>query len=569
MQERQAHTLLQIARDVLSHLELEDVLRRMAEAGRVLTGARYAALGILNDEKDGLARFETAGFDEATHRRIGELPRGRGVLGELIRNPRPLRLTDVSSHPRSYGFPAAHPRMTTFLGVPVVVDGEAYGNLYLTDKEGGAFDDDDEEAVIALAELAGIALRNARRYGGTRGRAADLERTVATHEATTEISRALGDTTDLDVVLELISKRGRALISARTLVIALVERAGVVIAASAGEQQERLDGMRYDPAGTLEGAVLTSGVGERWSGDLQRARHGQTVIGSAGITADAGLVVPLRFANRTIGSLIGLDRVVDGPEFTAEDERLLQAFAFTAATAIATAQRVASERRSQRLAAAEEERRRWARELHDETLQGLAALRIMLSSARRSESRAELDAAVDTAVADLAREVENLRALITELRPAALDQLGPEAAVTALAERVRSGGLEVTLEIDLAWEGGRIASRHTPELEAGVYRFVQEALTNVVKHAGARHVHVSIKDTPDGFVEVRVTDDGRGFDPSAATKGFGLVGMSERVELLDGEMRIEASPDDGTVVTARIPDDRVATGVQSPIRSAG
>ena len=231
----------------------------------------------------------------------------------------------------------------------------------------------------------------------------------------------------------------------------------------------------------------------------------------------------------------------------------MQAFAFTAATAIATSQRVASERRIQRLAAAEEERRRWARELHDETLQGLAALRIMLSSARRSESRAELDAAVESAVAGLAREVESLRALITELRPATLDQLGLGAAVAALVDRIAHDGLDIAVDVDLAWEAGRAPARHRPEFEAGVYRLVQEALTNVVKHAGATHATVAIRED-DGRVEISVTDDGHGFTPSdTRAGGFGLLGMSERVELLDGDMSIESSPGHGTTMTAAIP----------------
>ena len=537
MKERKALTLLQISREVLSHLDLEEVLRRLIEAGRTLTGARYAAIGILNEDKDALARFLTVGIDEATHRQIGDLPRGRGVLGELIREPRPLRLTDVSSHPRSYGFPAAHPRMTSFLGVPVVVEGEAYGNLYLAEKQGGAFDEDDEEAVVVLAELAGVALLNARRYGGTRGRAADLEQTVAALEATTEISRALGGTTDLDVVLELISKRGRALVSARTLAIALPERGRLAVAASAGEDKAALNGVTYDPALTVEGAVMQSSS-------------------------------PLRFANRPIGALVALDRVIDGPAFSRDDQRLLEAFAFTAATAIATAQRVASERRGQRLAAAEEERRRWARELHDETLQGLAALRIMLSSARRSESRAELDEAVEMAVEALGREVESLRALISELRPASLDQLGLGAALQALAERVSSDVLTVELDCDLAWERGRETARHGAQLEAGVYRLVQEALTNVSKHANARHARVRVHDHED-VVEVRVADDGRGFDTSSDTGGFGLVGMAERVELLGGELEIVSAPGEGTTVTATLPLTRTETASPAAIRSAG
>ena len=188
----------------------------LLETARDLTGARYAALGILDEGKRELERFLTIGVDDETRKVIGPLPRGHGVLGELIRNPEPLRLHDVTEHPRSYGFPAGHPPMTTFLGVPVAVRGEAYGNLYLTDKAGGEdFTEKDEELLVVLSEWAAVAIYNARLYESTEQRRRELERAVRGLEATATIARAVGFETELDRVLELIVKRGRAMSEAR------------------------------------------------------------------------------------------------------------------------------------------------------------------------------------------------------------------------------------------------------------------------------------------------------------------------------------------------------------------
>ena len=176
--------LLEVGRTIVSELDLEILLRRVTEAARDLTGAAYAALGILNSDKTGLERFLHSGIEEQTRREIGPLPRGRGVLGELIRNPRPLRLADVNTHARSYGFPPNHPEMKTFLGTPLLVRGEAWGNLYLTEKEGGAeFDETDEQVVIVLAAWAGVAIENARLYEGMDRRREELEKALRGLEA--------------------------------------------------------------------------------------------------------------------------------------------------------------------------------------------------------------------------------------------------------------------------------------------------------------------------------------------------------------------------------------------------
>jgi signal transduction histidine kinase len=371
------HRLIEVGRTLVSQLDLETVLGRVLAAARDMTGAGYAALGILDPDRERLERFITLGIDDETRARIGNLPEGRGVLGVLINEPHPLRLANVADHPRSYGFPEHHPPMGTFLGVPILIRGEAYGNLYLTEKEGGEFDERDEESVVILAEWAGIAIANARS--------------------------------------------------------------------------------------------------------------------------------------------------------------------------------VAEDRLRRTMEASERERRYWARELHDETLQGLGALRLLLGSALRQGSDEALREAVNEAIEELHAEIDKLRGLITELRPAALDELGLTAAIDELADRCSATpGLEVDRHISLGDAVAGDATRLSPELESTVYRLVQEALTNVVKHSRAQRANVRVVGD-DHVVTVEVSDDGVGFDPDVRAPGFGLVGMKERLAMAGGSLQISSALGQGTTLRAEVP----------------
>jgi signal transduction histidine kinase len=561
--------LLDLSRSVLAELDVEVVLDRVLKAARELTGARYAALGVLDDSAVQLAQFITLGIDERTRATIGDLPRGRGVLGELITHPTPLRLEDVGRHPRSYGFPAGHPPMHTFLGVPIVIEGRAYGNLYLTEKEGGAqFTAEDEEAAAMLAEFAAVAVENARLYSSAKRQRDELKRTVATLEATTHVTRAVGGQTDLGVVLEMVAKRGRALVSARILVIELLDGVDqLVIAAGAGEWPTEMEGQRVPLADTVAETALRTLKAQPLEDELNRARFDQHGLGRLGVSAESGLAVPLIFNGRPYGVLVVIDRLREGPRFTAEDARLLEAFASSAATAVATAKSVASERRQQRLAAAEEERGRWARELHDETLQRLAALHIALSAARRTGRQESLEQAIDDARELLQAEIANLRSLIADLRPPTLDELGIDAALHALAERAHSQGMEVDVSVEAGSQrDGETPARHAPEVEIAIYRLVQEALTNAAKHGNAKRTVIEVHES-DAIIHVSVRDDGDGFDATSATDGFGLLGMRERIEMVDGSLQITSGPN-GTTVRATVPAKRDAQARPAPRRAA-
>jgi signal transduction histidine kinase len=398
-----------------------------------------------------------------------------------------------------------------------------------------------------LADWAAIAIHNARLYRTVRERRDELERTMRGLETTTEISRALGGVTDLNRVLELVVKRSRALIDARSAEIALLDGDTVVVAAAAGEEAECLKGREMPVTDSLVREALQTGRTHRYQPVPPRT------LAARELGAQMAIVTPMIFRSHTVGFLVAVDRLHGDRAFNDEDERLLQAFAASAATAVATAKSAGEESLRRGIEASEAERTRWARELHDETLQQLAGLRLLLSGARRSGDAERMGSSIDSALDQLTLAIADLRALITELRPAALDELGTKAALEALAARFRAqGGLEISLAVDLAYENGDTDVRHTPELEATVYRLVQEALNNVVKHARARRVDVQVTDR-DGAVAVLVYDDGDGFDLEQTSSGFGLLGMRERLALVDGTLCVDSTPGGGTTLRAAIP----------------
>ena len=534
--------LLDAGRALVAEVDLDAVLYRLLETARELTGARYAAIGVLDAERRGLARFLTSGIGDMERRAIGDPPHGRGVLGVLIHDPRPLRLADVGSHPRSYGFPAGHPPMTTFLGVPLLLRGEAWGNVYLTEKDGGEFDGGDEHVITVLADWAAIAIEHANLYEGLQRRTEELEQAVQGLEATTTIVRAVGSETDLGRVLELVVKRGRALVEARAVVLLLAEADELRVAAGAGQLDGGVLGSRL-PEGSVAGQVLAGGAAERIA-DVG-ARLGIADAGLGVIGAETAMFVPLVYRTRPLGVLCAFDRLDGDGRFGDRDEQLLSAFAASAATAVATAKSVEAERLRHSLRSSEQERRRWARELHDETLQGLAALGVLISSGLKAGGTG-LEQAARQVQAQISTEVANLRALITELRPAALDELGLAAAIEGLARRAETvEGLDVRLDVELGED------RLEPEVETAVYRLVQEALTNVAKHARAEHVAIRVHGTGDRNT-LEVADDGHGFDAAQPADGFGLAGMRERAGLMGGTLHV-VSGDAGTSVRVELP----------------
>lgn len=552
---RRLERLLEVGQGLVSELDVETVLAEVLDAARELTGAAYAALGILDEEEAELERFLFVGIDEQARQRIGPLPRGHGILGELIRRPEPLRLERIADHPRSYGFPAGHPPMRSFLGVPVMIRDSVFGNLYLTDKAGGQpFGAEDESLLITLSRWAAIAIENARLYEGAQERRRDLERAVRGLEATVSLSRELGPDVELERVLELIAKRGRALVDARALIVLLEREGGLQVAETAGEAPGEIIGTAVEVDGVLQ-ELIEADSARRFSGP------GVPLLRELGLAAGSLLVVPLRERGRRRGVICAVERI--GSEgFSADDELVLTSFGSTAAAAVGATLALESERLELSIAASERERGRWARELHDETLQELGALKVMQQAALNSQDPDRMRTALEGASERVERAISGLEGLITELRPAALDKLGVAAAIDALIADVQSRQqLRVASEINLADEAGA-GGRPAPELEATIYRIVQEALNNVVKHAAATRASVSIGER-DREITVIVEDDGRGLD-GGGKGGFGLIGMRERVTLAGGRLTIGTGEQGGVRVSATLPARPDPTSARAP-----
>jgi PAS domain S-box-containing protein len=385
-----------------------------------------------------------------------------------------------------------------------------------------------ETGVLALAAIRDVTDRKRDRD--------ELRRAVRRLQAATDVAIAVGGETDLSRVLEAIVERGRALVEARALIILLREGEDLVVAATAavaGGLDPEVGRMRIPAKDAPEELLLG-----RLSPDVARKESGQA------------LIAPLLFRGDPLGVVVALDRVGDPGRFDDEDQRMLEAFAASAATGVATARSMAEERLQNTIDSAEQERSRWARELHDETLQALAVLRMRLASALREESAEELQQTGQAAVEQIDEEIVKLRRLITELRPASLDTIGLEAALQALGDQhQQASGIEVEYELDLPRQE---EDRPTPVLETAVYRLVQEALNNVSKHSMARHAQLAVRERR-GAIQIEVSDDGVGFEPALVNEGFGLVGMRERAALLGGTLEVESAKGAGTRLRAEIP----------------
>ena len=258
--------------------------------------------------------------------------------------------------------------------------------------------------------------------------------------------------------------------------------------------------------------------------------------------------------------MLALDHLESDGRYTDAEEHLLEAFGSSAATALATAKAVMSEHLRQRIAASEAERARWSRELHDETLQGLASIKLRLGAILADADRLSGDSGdVAQALREIRDqtdvEITTLRGLITELRPAALDEMGAEQAIRALADRVGREGVGVELSVDLAYEQGRRPERLDGELETAMYRVIQEALTNARRHGEATAIQIDVVED-DACVSVRIADNGRGFDPNGTTDGFGIRGMRERAELVGGQLDVRSTPGQGARIELTFPPSR-------------
>ena len=541
MTEERLRALFAAGLAVSSELSLDALLHRLVETAAELTSARYAALGVIDTSGSELEQFVTHGIDAETRAEIGSLPRGRGILGVLIRDATPLRLHDLAEDPRSVGFPPAHPPMRSFLGVPILLRGVSYGNLYLTEKEGGEdFTQEDEDLVTLLAGQAAVAIENARLYEASTRWSRQLQ-------SLEEVGNALATETDLDRLLDLVARRLRELVGARVVALTLPSGEDELrFAAVAGEGAADLLGEAISRSGSKSGKVFARRRSERIDSVIDDPEVHQEVTRRLG--ARTGMWVPLIARDRAIGVLEIHDKEGADSRFSDDDLRLAETFAARAAVAVELSQRVAREALSRVVQAQELERRRLARELHDETGQALTSILLGLKPLEEALSdhpaRTDLSELREHVVAAL----QDVRRLAVELRPPVLDDFGLAAALERLTETFgEATGIRVDFHSALG------AKRLPGEVETALYRVVQESLTNIVKHANARSVSISVARRESAVAAV-IEDDGDGFDPRVVREGgVGLLGMRERLALLDGRVEIESRPGAGTTLVAEVP----------------
>jgi signal transduction histidine kinase len=523
---------------VSSELSIETVLQRIVEAAAEVTGAPYAALGVIDRTGKELERFVTTGIPHEEHARIGELPRGRGILGVLIHDAQTLRLDDLTQDPRSVGFPPNHPPMRSFLGVPILLRGVAFGNLYLTEKDGG-FTEEDEELVQLLASQAAVAVENARLYESATRWSRQLE-------LLNGIGAALIGELEIDRLLTLIATSLRDLIDARIVLIVLpVPGDALRIEAVAGEDAAQHVGWSFPQTVSKAGRVFERGRSERVDELLDDPEVDQE--SARRFRARTGIFVPLVARSRPIGVIVAHDKLGKDMRFGDDDLRTAEQFAARAAIAVDLSERVAGDALRRVVRGQELERTRLARELHDETGQALTSILLGLKAVEEAKD----DAALRSAAAELRELVvatlQDVRRLAVELRPKALDDFGLVAALERLVETFADrSGIKVHLEAQLG--DARLAG----ETETTLYRIVQESLTNIVKHADANTVSIILVRRRN-LVSVLIEDDGRGFTPDERDGGLGLVGMRERVALIGGRLTIESSEGAGTTLAVEVP----------------
>jgi signal transduction histidine kinase len=539
--ENRLRALVEAGVALTSELSLDALLQRLVEAAAELTGARYAALGVIDRTGSELERFLTTGVDAETHAAIGELPHGRGILGVLISEDAPLRLHNLGEDPRAVGFPPNHPPMSTFLGVPIHLRGVAYGNLYLTEKaDGEDFTEEDEELVGLLASQAAVAIENARLYEAATAWSKQLE-------SLNEVGNALATETNLDRLLDLIARRSRELLDARLVAVLLPSGADELrFAAVAGDESERLLRETIPRSTSKTGRVLERGQSERVDSVLDDPDIDPRAARLLG--ASSGLWVPLLVRGRAIGVLAAHDKLGPDVRFTDIDLRLAETFADRAALAVDLSERIASDSLRRVVEAQELERRRLARELHDETGQALTSILLGLKALEERFEDADSRAATAELRELVVSTLQDVRRLAVELRPSALDDFGLVAALERLATSfAEQSGIAVDFQTSLAGE------RLSGEVETALYRIVQESLTNVVKHARARRVSILLT-RKSGAIKAVIEDDGQGFDPAEGTlDGFGLIGMRERLALLGGRLQVESASEAGTTIAAEVP----------------
>ncbi|MDP9239928.1 MAG: GAF domain-containing protein [Actinomycetota bacterium] len=518
------HALLDAVLSVGSDLDLQTVLRRIVEAAVMLANAEYGALGVTGEDNR-LSQFITVGVDEETQRRIGELPSGHGILGLLMKDQRTLRLADLNDHPAAYGFPARHPEMRSFLGVPVRVRNEVFGNLYLTQKRGGGeFDEADESVVQALAAAAGVAVENARLYESARRR-------EEWQRASADVTTLLLSGADPDEVLIVIAERACHLTGADAATILLPHGDDdLLVEVAYGWAADEARGGRVPVDGSLPGRTFRTGEPLNHSDGHSDPARGPLLL--APLVARSTVQGVLTVANRT-----------GGANFSDIDLRMLEAFAGQAAVALELARQ---QRETERLRLFVD-RDRIARDLHDLVIQRLFASGMQLESATRLMDSPEAVAKVHRVVGELDETILEIRSTIYALQSA--ERSSPDSLRHRLLALTGEAG-EVLGWAPAVRFDGLVDTRVPPEIAEHLLAVLRESLTNVARHARAAHAMASVKVGED-HVTLTVSDDGIGMP--AGGRRSGLLNLADRATALGGRFTTRARDGGGTEIVWWVP----------------
>lgn len=529
--------LLESALVLASDLSLPAVLQRIVELAVSLTKARYGALGVL--QSDGRIRdFITVGISPQQRQAIGPLPQGKGILGVLISDARPLRLHRIADDPRSVGFPPNHPPMHSFLGAPVKARGKVFGNIYLTEKQGAdEFDADDQAALEVLANQAGVAIENARLYEEARRHGQWLD-------AVREISTAILSGSEIDGVLQTIARRARELVNATTATIVMPppdgEAGTLTIRVADGAHAAELVGLKVPIEGSISGDVIKRGR-SRVLTDASRDGNTYQPMVARGEMGPM-VFVPLVRQGQPFGTL-AVANADSGPPFDEEAVRLVETFADQASVALEYGR---AQRELNRLSVLDE-RERIGRELHDGVIQSLFSVGMGLQAAATRSGDPEVETRIEAAVGEIDRAIRDLRNYIFGLRPGILADRQLEQALEDLAREFgEKSGVTTVTDID-----GTVAAELAPRA-ADLVQLTREALSNVGRHAQASTCRVSLRREGDDAV-LEIDDDGQGFDLSAPPTGHGLRNLRERGTEIGGRVAVLSKAGEGTTVQIAIP----------------
>ncbi|MHB8589438.1 MAG: GAF domain-containing sensor histidine kinase [Candidatus Dormibacteraceae bacterium] len=540
--------LLEAGLTLASELSLPIVLQRIVDLAAQVTDARFGALGVIGDGGE-LVEFITTGISARQRRAIGALPRGRGILGLLIQQPKPVRITKIADHPKSVGFPANHPPMNSFLGAPVQAMGKVFGNIYLAEKRSAPrFSQEDEDSVTILATQAGAAIANATLYAETRQRERWLD-------ALQDITSGILGGSDAESLLAGIAEHARDLAGAdaATILTASSTPGELVVAAAAGARAANVWGQSVPTSSSISGAVMESGrplVTEDASAD--RGAYQPIIrLGRVG----PAIFVPLRVRGRATGTLM-VANLRGGRGFDGDTVRLVETFADQASVAMEYASAQADVRRVGLM----EERERIAKELHDGIIQSLFAVGMNLQSTALMSGSPETAARVEGSVGELDKVIRDLRNYIFGLRPGILADRQLDQALRALGEEVQANSgsrVAVKVDSDLA---ARLSGRSHE-----IVQLTREALSNVARHANAKSSAVTLVRVGTRAV-LTIADDGSGFDARRDSRGNGLRNMRERTSSLGGKMRITSKKGVGTSLQITFPVSE--DGAVMPVRKA-